>query len=105
MAGGGAPKGARAKPLAEATKARGRLTNVQAKLAEAKLRQLSGELVEAAAVEREWTGICRMLSAGMLAVTSRVAQRLPHLTKRDLVEIDAEIRAGLTELGAGKKPA
>lgn len=99
------PKGARAKPLAEATKARGRLANVQARLAEAKLGKLSGELVETAEVEREWSGICRMLSAGMLAVTSRVAQRLPHLTKRDLAEIDSEIRAVLSELGAGKKPA
>jgi phage terminase Nu1 subunit (DNA packaging protein) len=99
------PKGARAKPLAEATKARGRLANAQARLAETKLNQLSGELVEASAVDAEWMGILRVVRAGMLAVTSRVAQRLPSLTKHDLIEIDNEIRAVLAELGTGKRPA
>jgi len=35
----------------------------------------------------------------MLAVSSRIAARLPHLSKHDVAEIDAEIRAALTELG------
>jgi hypothetical protein len=35
----------------------------------------------------------------MLAVPSRVAARLPHLSKHDVAEIDAEIRAALAELG------
>jgi hypothetical protein len=30
---------------------------------------------------------------------SRVAARLPHLTKKDIVEIDLEIRAGVVGLG------
>ena len=41
----------------------------------------------------------RMVLAGMLAVPSRCAARLPHLTPHDLAEIDAEIRAALTEIG------
>jgi hypothetical protein len=32
-------------------------------------------------------------------VPSRVAARLPHLTKNDIVEIDLEIRAALVGLG------
>jgi phage terminase Nu1 subunit (DNA packaging protein) len=36
----------------------------------------------------------------MLAVPSRVSQRLPHLTAHDLAEIDAEVRAALTEVGS-----
>jgi len=97
----GAPKNARAKPLAEATAARGRLANAQARLALAKLHKLSGELVDAAEVEAEWSGVLRKVRAALLAVSSRVAQRLPHLTKHDISEIDAEIRAALSELGKG----
>ena len=37
----------------------------------------------------------------MLAVPSRVAQRLPHLTAHDVAEIDAEVRAVLAEIGKG----
>jgi phage terminase Nu1 subunit (DNA packaging protein) len=35
----------------------------------------------------------------MLAMPSRCAARLPHLTARDVSEIDAEVRAVLTEIG------
>jgi len=37
--------------------------------------------------------------AGMLAVPSRCAQRLPGLTAHDVSEIDREVRAALTEVG------
>jgi hypothetical protein len=37
----------------------------------------------------------------MLAVPSRVAARLPHLTAYDVAEIDAEVRVVLTEIGNG----
>jgi phage terminase Nu1 subunit (DNA packaging protein) len=99
----GAPKNARAAPLAAATRARGRLASMQAKLVEAKLGQLSGELVPAAAVEMEWTGILRAVRAGCLAIPARVAQRLPHLSKADVAAIDIEIRAVLTELAGAKR--
>jgi phage terminase Nu1 subunit (DNA packaging protein) len=37
--------------------------------------------------------------ADMLAMPSRCAARLPHLTPHDIGEIDAEVRAALVELG------
>jgi phage terminase Nu1 subunit (DNA packaging protein) len=45
----------------------------------------------------------RVLSIGgcgpVLAVPSRVSQRLPHLQAHDVAEIDAEVREALTEIG------
>jgi phage terminase Nu1 subunit (DNA packaging protein) len=95
--------GPRSKPLAEATKQRGRLAAAQADLAELKAAQMRGELVEAKAVETEWASVLCTVRAGMLAVPSRVAARLPHLSKHDLAEIDAEVRAVLGEIGEGSK--
>ena len=54
---------------------------------------MRGELVEAAEVETEWSGALRTVCAGMLAVPSRVSQRLPQLSEDDdVAEIDAEVR-------------
>ena len=39
--------------------------------------------------------------AGMLAVASRCAQRLPHLNEHGVAQIDAEIRAVLPEVSGG----
>jgi len=92
--------GPRAKPLAEATKQRGRLAAAQATLAEIKAAKMRGELV-AAAVEIEWSSVLRTIRAGMLAVPSRIAARarLPHLSKHDVAEMDAEIREAVCEIG------
>jgi phage terminase Nu1 subunit (DNA packaging protein) len=38
------------------------------------------------------------LRAGMLAIPSRAAQRLPHLTAHDVAEIDSEVRGVRAEL-------
>lgn len=95
-----APKNARAVPLTKATAERGRLAAAQADLATIKAAKLRGELVEAAAVEAEWAGVLRAVRAAMLAVPSRCAARLPHLSKHDVAEIDAEIRAGLGDIGS-----
>jgi hypothetical protein len=38
----------------------------------------------------------------MLAVPSRAGAQLPHLTQHDIAEIDAEVRAVLTEIGNGE---
>jgi phage terminase Nu1 subunit (DNA packaging protein) len=91
----------RAIPLAQATKERARLARAQADLAELKAAKQRGLLLDAAAVETEWSGVLRTVRAGMLAVPSRVAQRLPHLTPHDVAEIDAEVRAALIEIGTG----
>lgn len=95
----GRPISKRAEALAEASEQRGRLAAAQADLAELKAARLRGELVEAGAVEAEWSGILRTVRAGMLAVPSRVAAQLPHLSRTDIAAIDAEIRAALTDLG------
>jgi phage terminase Nu1 subunit (DNA packaging protein) len=95
----GVPKNARAAPLAKATAERGRLAAAQANLAEIKAAKLRGSLVEAAEVEATWGGVLRTVRASMLAVPSRVSQRLPHLTAHDVADIDAEVRAALTEIG------
>ena len=93
----------RAIPLAEATKERARLARAQADLAEQKLARQRGSLIECEAVEREWADILRQVRAGMLAVPSRVAQRLPHLTPHDVAEIDAEVWAEIgTSMGSGR---
>jgi phage terminase Nu1 subunit (DNA packaging protein) len=70
-----APKGARARPLAEVSTQRARLARAQADLVEVKVAKQRGELLDAAAVETEWSGVLRYVRAGMLAVPSRVAQR------------------------------
>jgi phage terminase Nu1 subunit (DNA packaging protein) len=79
---------------------RGRFARAQADLAEAKAASVRGELVEVSAVEAEWSGILRTVRAGMLAVPSRCAARLPHLTPHDVAEIDREVRTVLTEIGS-----
>ena len=85
--------------LTAATKQRGRLAAAQADIAETKAAKLRGSLVEAAEVEATWGGVLRTIRSGMLAVPSRVSQRLPHLTAHDVAQIDIEVRAVLTELG------
>ena len=75
--------------IASATAERARLANAQAELVETKGRKLRGELVDAAEVEAEWSGVLRNVRAGCLAIPSRVQQRLPHLTAHDVVEIDS----------------
>ena len=61
-----------------------------------------GRLIEADAVEAEWSGVLRGVRAGCLAIPSRAAQRLPHLTPHDVAEIDAEVCAVLSELGSSE---
>ena len=56
-------------------------------------------MLDAAEVEAEWSSVLRTVRAGMLAVPSRCAARLPHLTPHDVAEIDAEVRAVLTDVG------
>lgn len=71
----------------------------QADIAETKAAKLRCALVDAAEVEVVWGDVLRTVRAGMLAVPSRVSQRLPHLTAHDVSEIDLEVRAALTEIG------
>ena len=56
------------------------------------------ELLPATEVEREWGDMLRLLRARLLALPSRIQQRLGHLTAHDLSTMDREIRDTLMEL-------
>lgn len=77
---------------------RARLAREQADGQELKNRQLRKELVSASEVEREWSDILRKVRAGILAVTSRV-RASASLTAEQAVEMDAELRLALKDLG------
>jgi phage terminase Nu1 subunit (DNA packaging protein) len=78
---------------------RGRLAAAQASYVEMKTRRQNGELLDAKAVEAEWSDILRTVRSGVLSVPSRLTQLGPQ----DRAALDAELRRVLTELGG--KPA
>ena len=85
---------------------RARLAREQADQVAMRNRLARQELVPVIEVEREWSLTLRGVRDGVLAVPSRVQQRLPHLTAHDVAEIDHELRAALSELAddAGTNP-
>lgn len=83
------------------TAERARLAREQAEGQAMKNAALKRDLVPAADVEREWSDILRTVRAGVLAVPSRVQQRLPHLSAHDVAEIDREVRAALQQVAGG----
>jgi phage terminase Nu1 subunit (DNA packaging protein) len=62
----------------------------------------AGTLVPAAEVEAEWSDLLRSVRNAILSIPARVSQRVPHLSRIDLSEIDREIRAVLTEAGSAE---
>lgn len=72
-----------------------------ADLREMEVQKRRGELLEADEVAREWADVLRRVRAGVLAVTSRIRARLPHLTTEDGAVIDRELRDALASLGEG----
>lgn len=78
---------------------RARLAKAQADAVELKNATSRRELVPAADVERLWSGEWMQLRSSVLAVSSRLRQRLPHLTATDIEAIDGELRQMLTEFG------
>ena len=79
-----------------------RLTRAQAAAQEIKNQTLSDSLLEASAVEREWSDVLRGVRAGMLSVPSRLGVRLPHLSQSEVMVIDGEIRDVLNAIGNAK---
>jgi phage terminase Nu1 subunit (DNA packaging protein) len=79
-----------------ASKSRARLAESQATLVELKAAKLRGELVDAAEVEKVWGGVLRTVRAAMLAVPSRCAARLPHLTAADASTHACQCYCGLS---------
>src|SRR5512132_3115956 len=69
------------RPASALTKARIELIQAQRDGQELKNAQLRGELVIIEEAERRWSDILRVMRAGLLALPSRVAQRVPHLTR------------------------
>ncbi|MCO6385028.1 hypothetical protein [Oceanicola sp. 502str15] len=62
--------------------------------------KVRGEIIAAADVEREWADVLRGLRAAFLALPSRAAAKLGHLTPHDLAALDAEVRDVLLEIAA-----
>lgn len=75
-----------------------RLARANAEKVEAANARARGELAPLAEIEREWAGILRDVRAALLALPSRAAARLGHLTPHDVKTLDSEVRAVLEEL-------
>jgi phage terminase Nu1 subunit (DNA packaging protein) len=88
---------------ATSARERARLAKEQADGVALKNAKLRGAVLDATAVEREWSDILRGVRAGVLAVPSRVGARLPHLAPCDISAIDREVRDALAELGRDDK--
>jgi phage terminase Nu1 subunit (DNA packaging protein) len=77
---------------------RDRLAREQADNMSLKNAALRRELVPSTEVEARWADTLRRIRSKVLAVPSRVRQRLTHLTVHDVGVIDGELRAALDDL-------
>jgi phage terminase Nu1 subunit (DNA packaging protein) len=77
---------------------RARLAAAQADGHELKNAVTRGELVPVEDVEREWGDVLRKVRASMLAVTSRVRQRISGMDTAQAAILDREIRDALEAL-------
>lgn len=75
-----------------------RLAKANAEKVETANAKARAELIPAAEVEREWATVLRGVRAAVLALPSRVSQRLGHLSPHDISAIDREVRDALEEL-------
>ena len=80
---------------------RARLAKEQADGQELKNAQTRGDLVAREDVLRGWQDILRKVRSGMLAVTSRVRQRISTIDAAQAAIIDREIRDALEALADG----
>lgn len=85
----------------EVQEARARLELAKARMAELKLAEAEGRMLDAGEVEQTWSGICLQVRNRILAVPKRLPVILGHLTRSDFAAIDRELREALTELGHG----
>jgi phage terminase Nu1 subunit (DNA packaging protein) len=86
--------------LAKATQ---RHREAQAKIAEQEYARKAGLLVPVAEVERRQAARVLAVRTKLLSLASRVQQRIPGLTREDLVVIDALVREALEELAEDRK--
>lgn len=85
---------------------RARLAREQADAHALRNAQLRGELVALSDAEREWATTLRGVRSAMLAVPSRVRQRLGNLSAAEAAVIEDEVRRALTEacgVGSGRQ--
>jgi phage terminase Nu1 subunit (DNA packaging protein) len=87
----------------EQSMARARLAKAQADAAELKNAQRRGDLVPAIEVEQEWSGVVRVVRAGIMRLPRRAGDRLA-LTAAQVRGLDEECRACLTEISCDDKP-
>lgn len=90
--------------LAAIREQRIRLAKASADHQEIKNAVARGELVPAVDVESKLGGVLRTVRAGMLAVPSRAAQRLPHQSPHDVGVIDGEVRDVRSNADCGGQP-
>lgn len=74
-----------------------RLARANAEKVELANEKVRGSLVPVAEVEIAWAAVLRDVRAAMLAIPTRVQQRLGHLTPHDVQSIDREVRTALEE--------
>lgn len=75
-----------------------RLTKAQSAKIEIQNAAKRGELIPISEVINGWSQTLRDVRAAMLAVPSRISERLPDLSPPEIEKIDAEIRSVLTEI-------
>lgn len=83
---------------------RAKLAALQAEAHALRNAQLRGELVPLADAEREWSATLRGVRSAMLAVPSRVRQRLGNLSAADAAVVEDEVRRALTEAAHDASP-
>jgi phage terminase Nu1 subunit (DNA packaging protein) len=84
--------------------ARRRKETALADLREQEVKKRREESVDIEEVARAWGAVAREVRSGVMAVTSRIRARLPHLTAHDASVIDEELRAALQALADDRTP-
>ncbi len=91
--------------IAAGAAARARLATIRADREEFALEVEREQWLDLDDVIANWDSALRTLRAGVLTIPTRVASRVPGLTRDMVYEMDQEIREILTELGRNGYPA
>jgi phage terminase Nu1 subunit (DNA packaging protein) len=83
---------------------RATLLKIQAERAQFAFEQERELWVTVADVEAHWCATLRAVRAGCLAIPTRIASRVPGVTREMAYEIDQEVRAALTEMATAGYP-
>ena len=101
-----ASSGARALLIAEGSKPKRNIADVrltretfEAKMAELKLKKMTGELVPVDEVESAWASIVIAIRTKLMAVPTKARLRAPDLSNRHVELLEELIREALEDLG------